>query len=248
MENNVENRENGLPITGSAVVYRYESKEHYLVSHYRGELEFAKTQLERQLETLTVREAEHSFDMKIFGGLFIVSILLLPLMFVLSICGVTFPGIVGALLLICNVAFQLYAFPVCVYRMLRAFVMMQMNKKTKLSLWIARKWNIPLFVLEREQCERQLKRIEMFLHDIDEYEEDVKLLEDVSFEPIRQRIDMADIHEKVGVTNPRYGRLNDVIRIPAVLLTILAYVGIGYVYFRIYMVIYKELVFLFQQI
>ena len=123
-----------------------------------------------------------------------------------------------------------------------------MNKKTKLGLWIARKWNIPLFVLEREQCERQLKRIEMFLHDIDEYEEDVKLLEDVSFEPIRQRIDMADIHEKVGVTNPRYGRLNDVIRIPTVLLTILAYVGIGYVYFRVYMVIYKELVFLFQQI
>lgn len=235
-------------IEAPEVKYQYNDKKQYLVNYYKGELEFAIDQTGKQLESLIKREKEEEFTLKAFGGGALAALLFLPLVFLMSICGNPVLGIVASLLLILDVGFVMYAMPICVYMTMRGFVLIQINKQNRFGKWIANRWRVTVFSSEREQCEKQLARFEMFMKDIVDFEEDVKLGEAVSFDPIKHRIDTANIHARVEVTNSRYGDLNQKIKVPSAIATLVIYAMLAMLAFRAYMVIYHEMVYLFQQI
>lgn len=247
MENAIEQK--------TKIKYEFENEGQYLVAQYREQLQFALFQVERQYESAKNRQRSEIKDIKVFGIALLVIILAMPAGILMAISGgrmlsaasLVF-GLAGCFLVIIDMPFILYAMPLCLYKVLRGYVYLQISKNSRFGLWLCKKWKIPEAASEIKQCEDYIRKYKLILEEIDELEKDLLLLEDVDLKDIKIRMANVDTKPVIKVVNTIQGTPNYKIRKISTVITIILYVCMAIIFFRFYADLIQEMKYLFRHI
>lgn len=256
----------GVEIRKPNIKYEFDNEGQYLVAKYREQLQFALFQVEGQYESAKQRAASEIHDIKTFGGSFLVIVLIVPISILMAISGgmarsfggFAF-GLVGCLLLFADLPFVLYAIPLCLYKVVRGFIYLQVSKSSKLGLWLCEKWKIPAAASEIEQCESYIRKYRMILDEIDDLEKDLEILglEDgknshakmsVDLDAIKIRMANVDTKPTIKVVNTLQGAVQTKIKKISRIATIVVYVLLAILFFRFYGQILSEMKYMFKQL
>lgn len=236
---------------GPKIKYEFENEGQYLVAKYKEQLDFALYQVMSQYQSAKKREDDEIKDVKTFGTALLAIILILPLGVLiaisggamLSVGGILF-GLFGCLLTFADIPFLLYALPLCLYKVMRGFVLMQINKQSRFGLWICKKWNIEVFCSESRQCENYIRKYKLILQEIEELRSDLEYLDAVDLEPIKERMANVDTKPKIRVVNSLYGIVNEKMKKASIVATVLVYILLATAFFRFYGAILSEINYL----
>ena len=236
------------------IKYEFENEGQYLVAKYKEQLDFALYQVMSQYQSAKKREDEEKKDVKTFGIALLAIILILPLGVLMAISGgMMFSklgfvfGLLGCLIVLADIPFLLYALPLCLYKVMRGFVLMQINKQSRFGLWICKKWNIEVFSSESRQCENYIRKYRLILQELEELRSDLEFTDTVDLQPIKERMANVDTKPNIRVVNSLYGIVNEKIRKASIVVTVLVYILLAVVFFRFYGVILSEINYMMKQ-
>ncbi len=236
------------------IKYEFENEGQYLVAKYKEQLDFALYQVMSQYQSAKKREDEEKKDVKTFGITLLAIILILPLGVLMAISGgMMFSklgfvfGLLGCLIVLADIPFLLYALPLCLYKVMRGFVLMQINKQSRFGLWICKKWNIEVFSSESRQCENYIRKYRLILQELEELRSDLEFTDTVDLQPIKERMANVDTKPNIRVVNSLYGIVNEKIRKASIVVTVLVYILLAVVFFRFYGVILSEINYMMKQ-
>ena len=236
------------------IKYEFENEGQYLVAKYKEQLDFALYQVMSQYQSAKKREDEEKKDVKTFGITLLAIILILPLGVLMAISGgMMFTklgfvfGLLGCLIVLADIPFLLYALPLCLYKVMRGFVLMQINKQSRFGLWICKKWNIEVFSSESRQCENYIRKYRLILQELEELRSDLEFTDTVDLQPIKERMANVDTKPNIRVVNSLYGIVNEKIRKASIVVTVLVYILLAVVFFRFYGVILSEINYMMKQ-
>lgn len=236
------------------IKYEFENEGQYLVAKYKEQLDFALYQVMSQYQSAKKREDEEKKDVKTFGIALLAIILILPLGVLMAISGgMMFSklgfvfGLLGCLIVLADIPFLLYALPLCLYKVMRGFVLMQINKQSRFGIWICEKWNIEVLSAESRQCENYIRKYRLILQELEELRSDLEFADTVDLQPIKERMANVDTKPNIRVVNSLYGIVNEKIRKASIVVTVLVYILLAVVFFRFYGVILSEINYMMKQ-
>lgn len=236
------------------IKYEFENEGQYLVAKYKEQLDFALYQVMSQYQSAKKREDEEKKDVKTFGIALLAIILILPLGVLMAISGgMMFTklgfvfGLLGCLIVLADIPFLLYALPLCLYKVMRGFVLMQINKQSRFGIWICEKWNIEVLSAESRQCENYIRKYRLILQELEELRSDLEFADTVDLQPIKERMANVDTKPNIRVVNSLYGIVNEKIRKASIVVTVLVYILLAVVFFRFYGVILSEINYMMKQ-
>lgn len=236
------------------IKYEFENEGQYLVAKYKEQLDFALYQVMSQYQSAKKREDEEKKDVKTFGITLLAIILILPLGVLMAISGgMMFSklgfvfGLLGCLIVLADIPFLLYALPLCLYKVMRGFVLMQINKQSRFGLWICKKWNIEVFSSESRQCENYIRKYRLILQELEELRSDLEFTDTVDLQPIKERMANVDTKPNIRVVNSLYGIVNEKIRKASIVVTVLIYILLAVAFFQFYSAILTEINYMMKQ-
>ncbi|MBQ1171421.1 MAG: hypothetical protein IIX48_02315 [Lachnospiraceae bacterium] len=236
------------------IKYEFENEGQYLVAKYKEQLDFALYQVMSQYQSAKKREDDEKKDVKTFGMALLIIILALPIGILIAISGgmmfskIGFAfGLLGSLMVLVDMPFLLYALPLCLYKVMRGFVLMQINKQSRLGIWICEKWNIEVLSAESRQCENYIRKYRLILQELEELRSDLEFTDTVDLQPIKERMANVDTKPNIRVVNSLYGIVNEKIRKASIVVTVLVYILLAVVFFRFYGVILSEINYMMKQ-
>ena len=237
------------------IKYEFENEGQYLVAKYKEQLDFALYQVMSQYQSAKKREDEEKKDVKTFGIALLAIILILPLGVLMAISGgMMFSklgfvfGLLGCLIVLADIPFLLYALPLCLYKVMRGFVLMQINKQSRFGIWICEKWNIEVLSAESRQCENYIRKYRLILQELEELRSDLEFTDTVDLQPIKERMANVDIKPNIRVVNSLYGIVNEKIRKASIVVTVLIYILLAVAFFQFYSAILNEINYMMKQL
>lgn len=244
-----------VKVQQSKMKYEFENEGQYLVAKYKEQLDFALYQVMSQYQSAKKREDDEIKDVKTFGTALLAIILILPLGVLMAISGgmmfskIGFVfGLFGCLVVFADIPFLLYALPLCLYKVMRGFVLMQINKQSRFGLWICKKWNIEVFSSESRQCENYIRKYRLILQELEELRSDLGFTDTVDLQPIKERMANVDTKPNIRVVNSLYGIVNEKIRKASIVVTVLIYILLAVAFFQFYSVILTEINYMMKQL
>ena len=241
-------------IQSPKIKYEFENEGQYLVAKYKEQLDFALYQVMSQYQSAKKREDDEIKDVKTFGTALLAIILILPLGVLMAISGgMVFSkigfvfGLFGCLVVFADTPFLLYALPLCLYKVMRGFVLMQINKQSRFGLWICKKWNIEVFSSESRQCENYIRKYRLILQELEELRSDLEFTDTVDLQPIKERMANVDTKPNIRVVNSLFGIVNEKIRKASIVVTVLIYILLAVVFFQFYSAILTEINYMMKQ-
>lgn len=244
-----------VKVQQSKMKYEFENEGQYLVAKYKEQLDFALYQVMSQYQSAKKREDDEIKDVKTFGTALLAIILILPLGVLMAISGgmmfskIGFVfGLFGCLVVFADIPFLLYALPLCLYKVMRGFVLMQINKQSRFGLWICKKWNIEVFSSESRQCENYIRKYRLILQELEELRSDLEFTDTVDLQPIKERMANVDTKPNIRVVNSLYGIVNEKIRKASIVVTVLIYILLAVAFFQFYSVILTEINYMMKQL
>lgn len=237
------------------IKYEFENEGQYLVAKYKEQLDFALYQVMSQYQSAKKREDEEMKDVKTFGFALLAMILALPIGVLIaisggmmrSIGGVAF-GLFGCLIVLADIPFLLYALPLCLYKVMRGFVLMQINKQSRFGIWVCEKWNIEVFTSESKQCENYIRKYRLILQELEELHSDLEFAEDIDLRPIKERMANVDTKPNIRVVNSLHGIVNEKIKKASIVATVLVYILFAVAFFKFYGVILSEINYMMKKL
>ena len=243
-----------VKVQQSKMKYEFENEGQYLVAKYKEQLDFALYQVMSQYQSAKKREDDEIKDVKTFGTALLAIILILPLGVLMAISGgmmfskIGFVfGLFGCLVVFADIPFLLYALPLCLYKVMRGFVLMQINKQSRFGLWICKKWNIEVFSSESRQCENYIRKYRLILQELEELRSDLEFTDTVDLQPIKERMANVDTKPNIRVVNSLYGIVNEKIRKASIVVTVLIYILLAVAFFQFYSAILTEINYMMKQ-
>ena len=244
-----------VKVQQSKMKYEFENEGQYLVAKYKEQLDFALYQVMSQYQSAKKREDDEIKDVKTFGTALLAIILILPLGVLMAISGgmmfskIGFVfGLFGCLVVFADIPFLLYALPLCLYKVMRGFVLMQINKQSRFGLWICKKWNIEVFSSESRQCENYIRKYRLILQELEELRSDLEFTDTVDLQPIKERMANVDTKPNIRVVNSLYGIVNEKIRKASIVVTVLIYILLAVAFFQFYSAILNEINYMMKQL
>lgn len=236
------------------IKYEFENEGQYLVAKYKEQLDFALYQVMSQYQSAKKREDEEKKDVKTFGIALLAIILILPLGVLMAISGgMMFSklgfvfGLLGCLIVLADIPFLLYALPLCLYKVMRGFVLMQINKQSRFGIWICEKWNIEVFSSESRQCENYIRKYQLILQELEELRSDLEFADSVDLQPIKERMANVDTKPNIRVVNSFHGIVNKKIKRASIVATVLVYFLLATAFFQFYGIILSEINYLMKK-
>ena len=243
-----------VKVQQSKMKYEFENEGQYLVAKYKEQLDFALYQVMSQYQSAKKREDDEIKDVKTFGTALLAIILILPLGVLMAISGgMMFSklgfvfGLLGCLIVLADIPFLLYALPLCLYKVMRGFVLMQINKQSRFGIWICEKWNIEVLSAESRQCENYIRKYRLILQELEELRSDLEFTDTVDLRPIKERMANVDTKPNIRVINSLYGIVNEKIRKASIVVTVLIYILLAVAFFQFYSAILTEINYMMKQ-
>ena len=244
-----------VKVQQSKMKYEFENEGQYLVAKYKEQLDFALYQVMSQYQSAKKREDDEIKDVKTFGIALLAIILILPLGVLMAISGgmmfskIGFVfGLFGCLVVFADIPFLLYALPLCLYKVMRGFVLMQINKQSRFGIWICEKWNIEVLSAESRQCENYIRKYRLILQELEELRSDLEFTDTVDLQPIKERMANVDTKPNIRVVNSLYGIVNEKIRKASIVVTVLIYILLAVAFFQFYSAILNEINYMMKQL
>lgn len=234
--------------------FEFENKEQYLIAKYKEQLDFALFQVQGQLDSAKQRKNEELKNIKIFGTLLILFIVVMLVCIIMSIgCGMMGGGarIVGLFfvgLLFLDIPCLIYGLPICLYHVMRGYILLQINKQSQFGKWIAKKWKISVVTSEIRECEAYVRRYQLILEHIEECRQELELTGETDIEALKQRVEFVDKKPVIPVSNMMYGRVSQRIRPISVITAIILYILMILCAVRFYGAFMKEIAYLWDQV
>ena len=148
--------------------FTYDSEEEYLISRSIEQVKFADFQISRQLESVNARIKDLKFEVKLFIGILMGTIIIGNLFFAMVISGGAFTVIGLFLSRICSTLY-LVILPVCLYKVLKAMIILSTNKKNNKESWAVRTFSITAFSTEIKECQVYKELYRSILDDLESW-------------------------------------------------------------------------------
>ena len=230
------------------IKYEYESEEEYLLNHYIEKLTFAKYKMEQQMKSATARQKEQEFECKLFGGIWAANIILLPIGVLMCISGWVLTLLGGVFLVIVCIGGLWTIMPACIYKFCKAFIVLSINKQNAVGRWAVQKFSLTIYKSEILQCNEYLQRYTVILEDFNEWKEALSLGEPVDVSAISKRVEGINFDPEIKVTNPNSGELKRFSMIVSIVLSVLIIGLLLWAGAEVYMKIYHDFLYMFEQV
>lgn len=229
------------------IKYEYDSEEEYLLNHYIDKAMFAKYNMERQLLSAEGRQKDLEFELKLFGGAWAAMILLLPIGIIMCIASFMLAIMGGALLVVFCISALVVLLPYCIYKTCKALLVFGINKQNAIGRWAVKKFSLTIYKSEVQQCQEYSQRYTILLEDLNEWKEGLSRGESVDAKTIAKRVEGIKFDPVIKVTNPNSGELKQFSQKVSIIVSIITYILLFLAGKAIYMAIFREWVYMFQQ-
>lgn len=179
--------------------FTYDSEEEYLISRSIEQVKFADFQISRQLESVNARIKDLKFEVKLFIGILMGTIIIGNLFFAMVISGGAFTVIGLFLSRICSTLY-LVILPVCLYKILKAMIILSTNKKNDKGSWAARAFSITAFSTEIKECQVYKELYRSILNDLESWKNNLEENIPVDKKMIEDRMKDINLDPKIPVT------------------------------------------------
>lgn len=230
------------------IKYEFDSEEEYLVNHYIDKAMFAKYNMERQLLSAEARQKDLEFELKLFGGAWVAMIFLLPIGAIMCIASLILAIMGGALLVVACITALVLFLPYCIYKTCRALLVFGINKQNAIGRWAVKKFSLTVYKSELQQCREHSQRYTILLEDLNNWKEDLAHGESVGAQTILKRVEGVNFDPEIKVTNPNGGELKQFSQKFSLVVSIITYILLVLAGKAIYMAIFREWLYMFQQV
>lgn len=186
--------------------FTYDSEEEYLISRSIEQVKFADFQISRQLESVNARIKDLKFEVKLFIGILMGTIIIGNLFFAMVISGGAFTVIGLFLSRICSTLY-LVILPVCLYKVLKAMIILSTNKKNNKESWAVRTFSITAFSTEIKECQVYKELYRSILDDLESWKSNLAENIPVDKKIIEDRMRDINLDSKIPVTFYNSGKL-----------------------------------------
>ena len=186
--------------------FTYDSEEEYLISRSIEQVKFADFQISRQLESVNARIKDLKFEVKLFIGILMGTIIIGNLFFAMVISGGAFTVIGLFLSRICSTLY-LVILPVCLYKVLKAMIILSTNKKNNKESWAVRTFSITAFSTEIKECQVYKELYRSILDDLESWKSNLAENIPVDKKMIEDRMRDINLDPKIPVTFYNSGKL-----------------------------------------
>lgn len=186
--------------------FTYDSEEEYLISRSIEQVKFADFQISRQLESVNARIKDLKFEVKLFIGILMGTIIIGNLFFAMIISGGAFTVIGLFLSRICSTLY-LVILPVCLYKVLKAMIILSTNKKNNKESWAVRTFSITAFSTEIKECQVYKELYRSILDDLESWKSNLAENIPVDKKVIEDRMRDINLDPKIPVTFYNSGKL-----------------------------------------
>ncbi len=186
--------------------FTYDSEEEYLISRSIEQVKFADFQISRQLESVNARIKDLKFEVKLFIGILMGTIIIGNLFFAMVISGGAFTVIGLFLSRICSTLY-LVILPVCLYKVLKAMIILSTNKKNNKESWAVRTFSITAFSTEIKECQVYKELYRSILDDLESWKSNLVENIPVDKKIIEDRMRDINLDPKIPVTFYNSGKL-----------------------------------------
>lgn len=186
--------------------FTYDSEEEYLISRSIEQVKFADFQISRQLESVNARIKDLKFEVKLFIGILMGTIIIGNLFFAMVISGGAFTVIGLFLSRICSTLY-LVILPVCLYKVLKAMIILSTNKKNNKESWAVRTFSITAFSTEIKKCQVYKELYRSILDDLESWKSNLAENIPVDKKIIEDRMRDINLDPKIPVTFYNSGKL-----------------------------------------
>lgn len=186
--------------------FTYDSEEEYLISRSIEQVKFADFQISRQLESVNARIKDLKFEVKLFIGILMGTIIIGNLFFAMVISGGAFTVIGLFLSRICSTLY-LVILPVCLYKVLKAMIILSTNKKNNKESWAVRTFSMTAFSTEIKECQVYKELYRSILDDLESWKSNLAENIPVDKKVIEDRMRDINLDPKIPVTFYNSGKL-----------------------------------------
>lgn len=182
-----------------AANYQYDTGVRYWLDYYEDRIGFALKEVEMQLKHAKERKKGLEFELKLFAGIFLGIIILLPIVLALPMSGVLPLMIIGGVLVCVEILAIVFVVPFCFYKMIKGIVSKVINDKdNELGDWIVQKYHVPRLTGEIQACQIHVGRYKEQLANIASWRE---ILEQGSFDmdetELKNRMEKVNLEPKI---------------------------------------------------
>lgn len=228
--------------------YQYSSELEYELHTYEEKINFAKYQVESQLNSAILRKKQEDFELKLYGGVLLIMIALVPVAIIFAVSdGVLV--VLGVIIIFILIVFFIFIMPVCIYKSIKGILLWIVNRQKFLGKWIMERYEIPTCGNEIYNCQIWLGKYKMMLEDIERWKEEIKegkLL--YTEEQIQNKFHQIDLEPQIQVATEQNGEVLGLTKRVTIYLLILIYSFIIGVLRNLFGEIYNSMVELFRAI
>lgn len=229
--------------------YEYATELEYQLHTYEDKIKFAKYQVESQLDKALMRKKDEEFELKLYGGVLLFIVLLLPLSFIMSLGMWNFLALLGVPLLFIAIAGWIFAMPVCVYKVIKGTLLYSINRQNKLGQWLMKKYGIPFCNTEINTCQTYLNKYKVLLENIEHWrEKSGEGQMEFSGEQILEQLKAVELDPRIEIATMRWGNMMRFIRRTTIIAMAVIYPLIVFLEFSVLMKTNRTIYELFRQL
>lgn len=229
--------------------YQYETELEYLLHTYEDKIKFAKYKVESQRNKAVMRKRDEEFELKLYSGILLSLVILLPLSFIMSFGKFNFLALIGVPLLFIAAAGWVYVMPISIYKMIKGAILYSINKRNKLGEWFLRRYEIPFVNTEISACQIYINKYRVILENIEKWKEEISEGQlEFPEEQILRQLQSVELEPQIEITTMMWGNMMKFIRRVTTICMMVVYPTIVFLEFSVLVKIYKTSLMLIEQL
>ena len=232
--------------------YQYATELEYQLHTYEDKIKFAKYKVESQRDKAVMRKRDEEFELKLYAGILLALVILLPLSFIMSFGKWNFLALIGVPLLFVAAAGWVYAMPISIYKMIKGAILYSINKRNKLGEWFLRRYEIPFVNTEISTCQIYINKYRVLLENIEKWKEEISEGSEGQLEfpeeQILRQLESVDLEPQIEVATMRWGKMMKFVRRVTIICMMVVYPTIVFLEFSVLVKIYKTSLMLIEQL
>lgn len=193
--------------------YQYAEDAAYWFDYYENKIGFALTEVEMQLKHAQERKREQEFELRLFAGIMLGIIVLLPISLALPMSGVLPLMLIGGVLVIIEIFAIAIVMPICIYKVIKGIISKLINDKdSALGDWLVQRYHVPRMTGEIQACQIYVGRYKEHLANIASWRE---MLGQGSFDmdvaEIKDRMEKVNLNPQIETATKNHYRLKKLI-------------------------------------
>lgn len=229
--------------------YQYATELEYQLHTYEDKIKFAKYKVESQRNKAVMRKRDEEFELKLYAGILLFMVILLPLSFIMSLGRWNVLALIGVPLLFIAIAGWIFAMPICVYKMIKGTILYSINQRNKLGEWFFRRYEIPFVNTEINACQIYINKYQVLLENIEKWKAEIGEGQlEFPEEQILRQLEQVELEPQIDVATMRWGKMMKFVRRVTIIGMVVIYPVIVFLEFSLLIKINRTIEMLIRQL